>query len=244
MRVQTFILLAPAAVLAVTPRARTLTSKAAAQMKLTNSFSSLDTCGLGYETCENSCMPEGDVCCNDNTDEYCLAGYYCIPNACCPEGETCDDVDEDTGSCSLAEVECGDLCMPYDGTCCPDELHYCPDFGTCTSDGYCCDLGDDCDSGSSTFTWDDDSTTATATATADDSSFTQDATTTSDSSFPTSDSDSTSTSSDDSSSNSNTSPVTVTVQPSSTTAAQGAGPTFAADGKVAAGLAVAAALLI
>ncbi|KAI1403887.1 hypothetical protein F4819DRAFT_484129 [Hypoxylon fuscum] len=255
MRTQTLILFVAPVALAATPRARSGLPKSLAQSNLLNV---LATCEAGYVTCENGCMPSSGTCCNDNTDEYCLASYYCIPGACCPDGEICSGSSSDDASCGISETECGDLCMPLTGTCCGDGLHYCPDFGTCTSDGYCCDIGDDCDSSSgssgsssSDFTQfttasdDDDftsttsrTTTRTTTTTIDDDSTSTTRTRSSTSSTTTSESSSTS--------SSNT--VTVTPAPGATVTATvsqpGAGGIFTADGRIAAGLAVVAALLV
>ncbi|KAI0429340.1 hypothetical protein F5Y09DRAFT_356989 [Xylaria sp. FL1042] len=104
----------------------------------------LSTCPSGYEVCEFSCSHIGENCCNDGTGESCSAGYYCIPDACCPEGEICTS-ETSQGPCVSPKVPCGDGCMPATGTCCSSEKYYCPDFGICTTDGTCCDLGTECE---------------------------------------------------------------------------------------------------
>ncbi|KAI1777144.1 hypothetical protein F4818DRAFT_338245 [Hypoxylon cercidicola] len=250
MLVQTLVLLVAPVALAATPRARSGLPKSLAQSKLLNT---LETCEIGYIACETSCMPPDGVCCNDNTDEYCLEGYYCIPDACCPDGETCDGSSGGDAECGTLEIECGDLCMPFDGTCCSDGLHYCPDFGTCTDDGYCCDLGDDCSSSFSDFTdftttTDDDFTSTTSRTTARTTTTTIDeastsSTTRTPTSTPTSSSSSSSsTTTEDSSIQAPvTSPPTATV---TTTVSEQAGGIFTADSRVAAGIAVVAALLV
>ncbi|KAI1416521.1 hypothetical protein F5Y13DRAFT_118423 [Hypoxylon sp. FL1857] len=243
MRSQTLVLLIAPVALAATPRARSGIPKSFAQ---TNLLNTLATCDVGRVRCENGCMPADGVCCNDNTDEYCLNGYYCIPNACCPEGEICNGSSGGPAECAVGEVECGDLCMPLTGTCCGDGLHYCPDFGTCTSDGYCCDLGDDCDGSSFTdFTsaTDDDFTSTTSRTTTKTKTTTS---TVDEESTSTTSSRTTSTSSTSSSTTSNTNVnAPVTPAPSVTSiVSQQAGGVFTADGKVAAGLAVVAALLV
>ncbi|KAI0839760.1 hypothetical protein F5Y06DRAFT_13963 [Hypoxylon sp. FL0890] len=250
MRPQTIVLLvAPVAALAATPRARSGLPKSFAQ---TNILNTLDTCGAGRTTCENGCMPIGAVCCNDNTDEYCQHGYYCVPNACCPDGEVCSGSSNDDAGCAVGETKCGDLCMPLTGTCCGDGLHYCPDFGTCTSDGYCCDVGDNCDGSSFTdFTTatDNDFTsttsrtttrTQTTTSTIDEesTSTTSSRTTSTTSTSPTSSTSSSTTS------ETNTNAVVTPAPTVNTVVSQQAGGVFTADGKVAAGLAVIAAFLV
>ncbi|OTA59573.1 hypothetical protein K449DRAFT_435824 [Hypoxylon sp. EC38] len=247
MRPQTLVLLVAPVALGATPRARSGVPKTFAS---TNLLNTLANCGPGRVTCENGCMPIDGVCCNDNTDEYCQSGYYCVPNACCPDGEICSGSSGGDAECAIGETECGDLCMPLTGTCCGDGLHYCPDFGTCTSDGYCCDLGDDCDGSSFTdFTTatDDDFTsttsrTTTSTRTTTTSTFDDEETsTTSSEATPTSETSSTSSTSSRTTPNTNS----VTPAPSVTTiVSQQAGGVFTADGKVAAGLAVVAALLV
>ncbi|KAI3320293.1 hypothetical protein HD806DRAFT_240209 [Xylariaceae sp. AK1471] len=266
MRPSTLLIFAPVALAATAPRTRYAVSQG--QSSLTNI---LATCGAGYVTCETACMRAGNVCCMDGTDESCSAGYYCIPGACCPEGEVCSGGGGGDAVCGLDEVPCGDLCMPITGTCCNDGAHYCPDFGTCTSDGFCCDLGDSCDSSGSgsgssgtTSTFDSFPTSSTSsddftfttpvfrpepTSTEEVDSFTTPtftAETTSDDeisgfSFPTQ------SSSDDSSSEFTPTPVTVTAKPSPTPTLPVpglAGGHYTADGRVAAGLAVMAALLV
>ncbi|KAI1141517.1 hypothetical protein F5Y05DRAFT_263883 [Hypoxylon sp. FL0543] len=244
MRPQAIVLLVAPVVLAATPRARSGLPKSSAQ---TNLLNTLATCGAGRTTCEAGCMPIGAVCCNDNTDEYCQNGYYCVPNACCPEGEVCSGSSGDDAECAVGETECGNLCMPLTGTCCGDGLHYCPDFGTCTSDGYCCDVGDDCDGSSFT-----DFTSATGDHLTSTTSRTTTQTKTTTSTFEEESTSTTSsrTSSSSSSTSSRTTPDTnsnapVTPAPTVTTiVSQQAGGVFTADGKVAAGLAVVAALLV
>ncbi|KAI0594687.1 hypothetical protein F4775DRAFT_572643 [Biscogniauxia sp. FL1348] len=251
MRSQTLLLLVPAAVLATSPRVRPAVSKGfSGQSKFVNVLA-VSSCDDGYVTCENACMPEDSVCCGDNTDEYCFEGYYCIPNACCPEGEICDSSDVGDAECALGETECGDLCMPLTGTCCADGLHYCPDYGTCTDDGYCCDIGDDCDwvgggifssdlptSTSISFTTHrTTTTTAQSTTTATDDDDDEETTTTSTSSRSSTTSTRTtasSTTADDS---------TATPTPTLSVLEQ-AGGRFNADSKMAAGIAVIAAVLL
>ncbi|KAI0899254.1 hypothetical protein F4806DRAFT_331749 [Annulohypoxylon nitens] len=248
MRTQTLAFLIAPVALAATPRARSGLPKSLAQTSLLNSFA---TCKTGYVTCENACMPADGVCCNDNTDEYCREGYYCIPDACCPDGEICSgSSDGDTADCDIGETECGDTCMPIDGTCCSDGLHYCPDFGTCTDDGYCCDLGDDCSGSSFTSTTGFTSTTSrtttktrTTTSTVDTTSTTSSSQTTSTSSTSSSTSTSTSTSSSTTEDSSNNAPIT-SAPAVTTSVSQQAGGVFTADGRVAAGLAVVAAFLV
>lgn len=105
------------------------------------------TCSAGYEVCEGGCIGTGADCCNDGTGEACEAGYYCIPGACCPKGEDCDDSDDEV-VCDDGDVPCGeDYCMPLTGNCCSNQGYYCPDYGTCTSDGLCCAFGDNCEGG-------------------------------------------------------------------------------------------------
>lgn len=185
-------------------------------------------------------------------------------------------------TCPFGYVICGDACIPTTGTCCNDQKYYCPDFGICTSDGYCCDLGDDCvgsgsgsgsgsgatstfgsaptSSADDNFTFtssassaDDTSTVTpskpTPTSTEEEDSFTTPiftAETTSDDNsgftFPTLKGGD-----DDSSSSDPTptiSPVTVVVTASSRPTSGQAGGRYKGDGRVAAGFAVAAALLI
>ncbi|OTB09512.1 hypothetical protein M426DRAFT_18150 [Hypoxylon sp. CI-4A] len=241
MRAQALILLVAPLALAAKPRARAGVPKSIAQNKLTNT---LATCGAGYLECENSCMPFDGNCCNDNTDEYCPGGYYCIPDACCLDGETCDDFgdddddDSDYNECELDEVPCGDLCIPWDGTCCADELHYCPDFGTCGSDGFCDDdfWGDDggfTDSSTST-----DYEFLTSASSSDSTTTTAETTTTESSSHTTPTSSATEDSNAD---------APITAAPTATvttTVSQQAGGVFTADSRMAAGLAVVAALLV
>ncbi|KAI8960438.1 hypothetical protein F5Y11DRAFT_266599 [Daldinia sp. FL1419] len=247
MHAFTLALFAAPAVMGATPLAREGLPKSFAK---TNLLNVLATCDVGRVRCENGCMPIDGVCCNDGTDEYCRDGYYCIPNACCPEGQTCSGASDDEASCDIGETECGDLCMPLTGTCCADGLHYCPEFGICTSDGYCCDPGDDCDNDSSNFP----SLTST---TADDEIFSTTSlkttrTTTSTIHHESSTSTSSETSSEETSSDPTTtvdSNVQAPVTPAptvvvTTTVSQQAGGIFTADGKIAAGLAVIAALLV
>ncbi|KAI0113179.1 hypothetical protein F4814DRAFT_337105 [Daldinia grandis] len=257
MHTLTLALLIAPAVMAVTPRARSGLPKSFAQSKLLNVFA---TCDVGRVQCENGCMPIDGVCCNDNSDEYCRNGYYCIPNACCPEGEICSGSSDDEASCDIGETECDDLCMPLTGTCCADGLHYCPEFGTCTSDGYCCDVGDDCDDDSSSFpgfssssATDDAFTSTTSRKTTATATFTIHH----ESSSSTSSETSSETSSSDTSSEKTSSNSATTVDPNiqapatpaptavvTTTVSQQAGGIFTADGRIAAGLAVVAALLV
>ncbi|KAI1498096.1 hypothetical protein F5X99DRAFT_394595 [Biscogniauxia marginata] len=254
MHSQTLLLLVPVA-MAATPRVRPAASKGfggqSSNLVNTLAFSS---CQAGYVTCEDACMPYDGVCCGDGTDEYCFEGYYCIPNACCPEGEICDGSGVGDAECAISETECDDLCMPLTGTCCNDGLHYCPDFGTCTDDGYCCDIGDDCygsGSGSSasadlpTATGDDFSfTTATATATttrpSTTSSFDDDD---DDETTSTSTRSSTTTSTTETTSSTTTADSTTTAPPTNPIFEQ-AGGHFTADGRMVAGLAAAAAILL
>ncbi|KAI2621953.1 hypothetical protein GGS26DRAFT_594326 [Hypomontagnella submonticulosa] len=252
MRTQTLFLLVAPAVMATTPRARQGLPKSFAQTKLTNT---LATCGKGYTRCENGCMPIGDVCCNDNTDEYCLEGYYCVPNACCPVGKVCSGSSNDDASCAIGEIPCGDLCMPIDGTCCSDGKHYCPDFGTCTSDGYCCDLGDDCEgssgssvtgfsSGSGSTSTSSRTTTSRTTTKTTTSTLDFDDETTSTPKTRTTSSSSTSSSSSTTVESNINAPVTPTTTAITTTILKQAGGIFTADGRIAAGLAAVAALLV
>ncbi|KAI0009231.1 hypothetical protein F4779DRAFT_617805 [Xylariaceae sp. FL0662B] len=159
MRIHTLLLLAPVT-LAAEPRARLTVPNSVGQSKLVNVLAV--SCYPGEVQCEEGCMPSNGVCCNDNTNEYCKAGYYCIPNACCLNGEVCDDYTGGDATCDIGETECGDLCMPMTGTCC-DGKSYCPNFGTCLADGFCCALGDDCDDDDTlpTFTWDNPFTSTT-----------------------------------------------------------------------------------
>ncbi|KAI1662200.1 hypothetical protein F4813DRAFT_101987 [Daldinia decipiens] len=247
------------AVMAATPRARSGLPKSFAQSKLLNVFA---TCDVGRVQCENGCMPIDGVCCNDNSDEYCRNGYYCIPNACCPEGEMCSGSSDDEASCDIGETECGDLCMPLTGTCCADGLHYCPEFGTCTNDGYCCEAGDDCDDNSSSFpsftssflgsssssATDDDFTSTTSRTTTATATFTiHHESSSSTSSKTSSDTSSEETSSSSATTVDSTTQAPVTPAPTAvvtTTVSHQAGGIFTADGKIAAGLAVVAALLV
>ncbi|KAI1801270.1 hypothetical protein F4811DRAFT_534968 [Daldinia bambusicola] len=257
MHALTFALFVAPAVLAATPRARSGLPKSFAQSKLLNV---LATCDVGRVQCENGCMPFDAECCNDNTDEYCRNGYYCIPGACCPEGEICSGSSGGEAECDVGETECGDLCMPLTGTCCSDGLHYCPEFGKCTSDGYCCGVGDDCgedDSSSSIFTGfssstatDEDFTSTTSLTTTKTSTSTIHHHSSSSTSSETSETSSEETSSETSITPDSTSetPVTpITPAPNaevSTSVSQQAGGIFTADGKMIAGLAAAAALLV
>ncbi|KAI0849719.1 hypothetical protein F5Y00DRAFT_261165 [Daldinia vernicosa] len=256
MHALTLVLFIAPAAMAVTPRAREGLPKSFAQSKLINVFA---TCGAGRVQCENGCMPIDAVCCNDNSDEYCRNGYYCVPNACCPEGKLCSGSSDGEASCDIGETECNGLCMPLTGTCCGDGLHYCPDFGTCTSDGYCCDVGDDCDDDSSSFpssssssTADDDFTSTTSRTTTATATFTVDPESSSSTSSDTSSDTTSDTSSEETSSSSSTTvdsntEAPVTPAPTAvvtTTVSQQAGGIFTADGKIAAGLAVVAALLV
>ncbi|KAI0408281.1 hypothetical protein F4802DRAFT_405687 [Xylaria palmicola] len=143
------ILLFPISIVLAAKAPRTQHFLGAGQTSFTNV---LATCPTGFETCEDGCMPVGNTCCNDGTGEACDAGYNCIPNSCCPKGEACDDDDSDTdsGTCGDGEVSCGDgYCMPFTGTCCSNDGYYCPDFGTCTGDGLCCNVGVECNSSES-----------------------------------------------------------------------------------------------
>ncbi|KAI1100594.1 hypothetical protein F4804DRAFT_38644 [Jackrogersella minutella] len=246
MRAQTLVILVAPVAMAMTPRARSGLPKSLAQNKLLNT---LATCETGYVQCEAGCMPPSGVCCNDNTDEYCLDGYYCVPDACCPDGEICSGSSDDDAECSIGETECGDLCMPLDGTCCSDDLHYCPDFGTCTGDGYCCDIGDDDCSGSSltdfsSFTDDFTSTISHTTTKTKTTTSTSDTTTTTSSSHTTSTSSRSSTSTSSTSTSSNTNTPVTTAPAVTTSVSQQAGGIFTADSRVAAGIAVVAAFLI
>ncbi|KAF3062183.1 hypothetical protein GL218_03069 [Daldinia childiae] len=256
MHALTLALFIAPAVMAATPRARSGLPKSFAQSKLLNV---LATCDVGRVQCENGFMPIDGVCCNDNSDEYCRSGYYCIPNACCPEGEICSGSSDDEASCDIDETECDDLCMPLTGTCCADGLHYCPDFGTCMDGGFCCDVGDDCDDDGSSFpgfssssTTDDDFTsttrrTTTATATSTIHHESSSSTSSETSSETTSETSSKKTSSSSTTTIDSTSQAPVTPAPTAvvtTTVSQQAGGIFTADGKIAAGLAVVAALLV
>ncbi|KAI1768601.1 hypothetical protein GGR53DRAFT_383066 [Hypoxylon sp. FL1150] len=244
MLVQTLVLLVAPVAMAATPRARSGLPKSLAQSKLLNV---LATCDSGDVTCENACMPADGVCCNDNTDEYCMDGYYCVPDACCPDGETCSGSSGDDAECSTLETECGDLCMPYDGTCCSDGLHYCPDFGTCTDDGYCCDLGDDCTvtdfTDFTTSTEDDFTSTTSPTTTRTTTATSVDEESTSTTRKPTITPSATdSTTADETSAGAPiTSAHAATI---TTTVSEQAGGIFTADSKIAAGIAVVAALLV
>ncbi|KAI0022790.1 hypothetical protein F4780DRAFT_134914 [Xylariomycetidae sp. FL0641] len=214
MRSQALFLLAPFA-LAAKPVARQH-SGLSTKFGHVKLTDDLGYCDAGDEVCENGCMPEGSTCCNDNTDEYCDAGYYCVPYACCREGETCDSSD-------------------YFG------------YDTTTS--------------LSPWTWASTSTQATRTPFATSAATT---TTTDDAIFPTAtsgnDEDSSSGASSGSSSGSS-SGITDDIgsddssddsSDSATTTTAGSSPEptvgmaghFAADSKVAAGLALAAALLV
>ncbi|KAI5923535.1 hypothetical protein F4810DRAFT_210306 [Camillea tinctor] len=253
MRSQALLLLVPV-VLATTPRIRPAVSKGfSGQSKLVNTLA-FSSCEDGYTICEDACMPEDAVCCGDGTDEYCYEGYYCIPNACCPEGEICDGSGVGDAECGIGETECGDSCMPLDGTCCSDGLHYCPDFGTCTDDGYCCDLGDDCDSSSgggifssdlptsASFTFTTHQTTsATAAATTTFSDGDEETTTRTTSS--TSTRSSTTSTSTRTTATSTATEETAIATPTNPILQQ-AGGHFVADGKLAAGIAVVAAMLL
>ncbi|KAI1472882.1 uncharacterized protein F4812DRAFT_30996 [Daldinia caldariorum] len=258
MHALTLALFVAPAVMAATPRARSGLPKSFAQSKFLNV---LATCDVGRVQCERGCMPFDAECCNDNTDEYCRKGYYCIPGACCPEGEICSGSGGGEAECDIGETECDGLCMPLTGTCCNDGLHYCPDFGKCTSDGYCCDIGDDCDEGdssgsiptgfrSSTATDDDVTSTTSLTTTKTSTSTTHHHTsssTSSETSSETSETSSEETSSETSTTADSTTETPVTSAPNAevtTSVSQQAGGIFTADGKIAAGLAVAAALLV
>ncbi|KAI0176542.1 hypothetical protein GGR52DRAFT_366404 [Hypoxylon sp. FL1284] len=248
MLFQTLILFVAPVAMAAKPHARS-SHKSLGQSKL---LDTPDTCDIGEVTCENGCMPPDGVCCNDNTDEYCMAGTYCIPDACCPEGETCDeagfDDDDwygDIDGCGSFETSCGDSCIPYDGICCDDEFHYCPYLGTCTKDSeHCCDLYDDGDcSGSALIasvddmtSWPDDFTSSTSLPsikTLTDEESTSTARTQSTAASPT-------TTEGLSADGPITSAPVATV---TTTVMEQAGGIFTADGRVAAGIAVVAALL-
>ncbi|KAI0102319.1 hypothetical protein GGR51DRAFT_527824 [Nemania sp. FL0031] len=174
MRALILFLFTPVALSAKAPRIRHPVTTG------TSSFANiLATCLTGYEMCEGGCIGAGDDCCNDGTGESCEAGYYCIPGACCPKGEDCGDSagSDDTTGCDVDSVPCGDdYCMPLTGTCCTGQGYYCPDYGTCTSDGLCCAAGDDCDGSSSSSALSVTSTkeietspTSTSTATTTDS---------------------------------------------------------------------------
>ncbi|RYC62052.1 hypothetical protein CHU98_g4148 [Xylaria longipes] len=141
MRPRTLFLLAPVAFAAKAPRIRHVAS--VGKNMFTNIL--LDTCPIGYDVCEDGCMRVGDTCCNDGTSESCEPGYYCIPDACCLRGQDCGEDTSticDAGDVQCGD----NYCMPSTGTCCSGQGYYCPDFGICTNDGHCCDLGDDCDS--------------------------------------------------------------------------------------------------
>ncbi|KAI1632864.1 hypothetical protein F4809DRAFT_60499 [Biscogniauxia mediterranea] len=252
MRSQILLFLVPA-VLATSPRVRPAVSKGfSGQSKLVNVLA-VSSCAKGYVTCENACMPENGVCCGDGTDEYCFEGYYCIPNACCPKGEICDGSNVGDAECALGETECGDLCMPITGTCCPDGLHYCPDFGTCTDDGYCCDIGDDCDGiGGGIFTSDLSTSTSISFTTHTSTTTTAQATTTASDDDDYDDDDETTTSSTSSWPSTTASSTTTADNPADTSAIpaptnpvfQEAGGHFTADSKMAAGIAVVAAMFL
>ncbi|KAI1422527.1 hypothetical protein F5Y12DRAFT_762062 [Xylaria sp. FL1777] len=138
MRSQNFILFAPLAFASKEPRIRQAVSTNQGLFR-----NILTTCPSGYEICEYGCMHAGDNCCNDGT------GYYCIPDSCCPIGEVCVG--------TLAILHAIPLKCPAVTIVCPLRAPVAvarnttaPDFGICTSNGTCCDLGDDCkDSGSS-----------------------------------------------------------------------------------------------
>ncbi|EGS19669.1 uncharacterized protein CTHT_0041480 [Thermochaetoides thermophila DSM 1495] len=46
-------------------------------------------CPAGEKRCDNVCIPQDAVCCNDGHNGYCQAGNFCYSGGCCPEGRTC-----------------------------------------------------------------------------------------------------------------------------------------------------------
>jgi hypothetical protein len=220
----------------------------------------LATCDSGEVACEDGCMPSGSVCCDQGMSTYCDAGEYCTSDLlCCPDGELCSG----EGTCDLGEVECDSGCMPLTGTCCNDGTGYCADFATCTTTG-CCPLGESCDGeygegaddddddtfGTSFPTISTDFPTSFPTATADDEDFsltwTTDLPTETDLSSTTGRGfgfTTTTDSSEPTETEGNAQPG-VTPPPAPSAFGNNGESRFAADGKMAAGLAVAAAMLL
>ncbi|KAK8069614.1 hypothetical protein PG994_006230 [Apiospora phragmitis] len=200
-------------------------------------------------------------CCKDGTNTYCPINSVCNPGGCCPIGKTCKD-GSGASSCAAGKTMCGIGCMPTTADCCSDGA-YCPSGSKCSSGGYCCRIGQTCSgsSGGSSAGSAGHSTTligggsgsgavttssrrATSTPTSDDLE-----SATSKLSFPAAQTADDTTKATTAPTKNSTNPGTVTVTPTATglpggSSASGAGALDRADGKLAVGLAVAAALLI
>ncbi|KAK7942910.1 uncharacterized protein PG986_012023 [Apiospora aurea] len=70
----------------------------------------------------------------------------CNSGGCCPIGKTCKD-GSGASSCAAGKAMCGIGCMPTTADCCSDGT-YCPSGSKCTSNGYCCRNGQTCSGGS------------------------------------------------------------------------------------------------
>lgn len=91
------------------------------------------SCAGSETTCETGCMPSGGVCCGDGTNTYCPAGTECRPSACCPPGKHCLG-GGGPPTCGVGRVLCGSGCMPLLGDCCNDGT-YCPAYSQCSANG-------------------------------------------------------------------------------------------------------------
>ncbi|KAK8053619.1 hypothetical protein PG996_012920 [Apiospora saccharicola] len=225
------------------------------------------SCTLSETNCESGCMPIGSVCCKDGTNTYCPINSVCNPGGCCPIGKTCKG-GSGVASCAAGKTTCGIGCMPSSADCCSDGT-YCPLGSKCSGSDHCCKIGKTCpgDSGSggsgsgsgsgssgsgsspgtsSLVLGSDDETTTSRRAT---STFAPGnlSTATSKLSIPAAQTASDDTPTTTTSSKTPTvGPPTVTVTPTgaSLPGGTGAGALDKADGKLAVGLAVVAALLI
>lgn len=219
-------------------------------------------------SCHNRTSLTDDVvsqCCKDGTNTYCPINSVCNPGGCCPIGKTCKN-GSGSASCAAGKTTCGIGCMPSSAECCSDGT-YCPLGSKCSGSDYCCKIGKTCGSGSgggsggsgsgsgssptSSLLFDGGETTTSRRAT--HTSATENLpTATSDLSIPAAqtagdDTPTTATGTSTPAKTPTAGPPTVTVTPTTVAGLPGgssAGALDRADGKIAVGLAVAAALLI
>lgn len=191
-------------------------------------------------------------CCNDGTNTYCPINSVCNPGGCCPIGKTCK-AGSGVATCAPGKTMCGEHCMPSSAECCNDGT-YCPFGSKCSGSDYCCKIGQTCSGGSGSGSGSSPATSSLVFDSEGEKTTSRRTTYTSAPgvlSIPTAQ-----TASDDDTSTTTTptrTPTkgrpTVTVTPTTAVAGlpggtTGAGALDKADGKLAVGLAVAAALLI
>ncbi|KAI1095579.1 hypothetical protein F5B19DRAFT_308850 [Rostrohypoxylon terebratum] len=144
-------------------------------------------------------------------------------------------------TCETGYVRCENGCMPADAVCCNDNTdEYCHAGYYCVPDA-CCPDGEICSG------WSDDTTTANSftSTTSHTTTKTRTTTSTADTTSTTGSSQATSTSSTSHTTENSSNDAPTTSAPAITTSvSQQAGGVFTADGRVAAGLAVVAALVV